>query len=59
MWSHEKSYEDYKQSVIAGITSVAEEVEKYDEDRKFTYEELLGFPEGVDATKKEVALVYE
>lgn len=38
-----------------GVTSVAAELKKFDQSRKFTYEELKkGTPEGVDPSCKEV-----
>ena len=38
-----------------GVTSVQEELKKYDEGRKFPYEQLKGkCPQGVNPTIKEV-----
>ena len=53
-WSQEQSYEEYKKSVKTGVVSASEEMKKYDDSRKLTYEELQGNPEGIDVTKKEV-----
>ena len=53
-WSRRMSYEAYKESIVAGVVPVAEELQKYDESRTLTYEELQGNPEGIDLTKKEV-----
>ena len=58
LWAQDKSYETYRQQLSVGVTTVAEELEKYDESRKFKYEELKGkehCPTGVDASKKEVS----
>ena len=47
----------YRKQVTSGVTGVASELTKYDESRKFKYDDLKGkgnCPTGVDATKKEV-----
>ena len=43
-------------SVQTGVVSASQELLKYDNARKLTYQELLGSPEGIDVTKKEVGL---
>ena len=53
-WSQEDSYEKYRQSITSGVVSASEEMKKYDDSRKLTYEELMTNPEGIDVTKKEV-----
>ena len=48
----------YRKQVTSGVTSAIEELSKYDEGRKFNYEDLKGqnnCPTGVDPTKKEVS----
>lgn len=58
MWAQDKTYETYRKQVSSGVTSVVDELSKYDENRKFKYAELKGkgnCPTGVDATKKEVS----
>ena len=57
MWAQDNSYETYRKQVTQGVTSVQEELKKYDEGRKFPYEQLKGksCPQGVDPTMKEVA----
>ena len=59
LWAQDKSYEAYRRQVSegSGVTAVAEELKKYDDSRKFKYEELKGknnCPTGVDASRKEV-----
>ena len=56
LWQQDKSYDNYRKQVTAGVTSVLDELTKYDEGRKCKYEELKGTncPSGVDPTKKEV-----
>ena len=57
LWSQDRSYETYRKQVTSGVTGVASELTKYDESRKFKYDDLKGkgnCPTGVDATKKEV-----
>ena len=57
LWGQDKSYEAYRKQVSEGITTVAEELKKYDDNRKFKYEELKGrsnCPTGVDVARKEV-----
>ena len=59
LWDKDKSYETYRKLVTSGVTSVAGELSKYDEDRKFKYADLKGkgnCPTGVDPTKKEVRI---
>lgn len=44
--------------VKKGVTSVTEELEKYDPNKKYTYEQLKGkdnCPPGVDRSNKEVS----
>ena len=57
LWAQNKSYEAYRQKVTEGVTSGKEELKKYDEGRKFPYEQLKGqqCPPGVDPTSKEVS----
>lgn len=58
LWAQDKTYETYRKQVSSGVTSVVDELSKYDENRKFKYAELKGkgnCPTGVDATKKEVS----
>ena len=58
VWLQDKSYEMYRKQVSSGITSAIHELSKYDEGRKFDYEDLKGqnnCPTGVDPTKKEVS----
>ena len=60
LWAQDKSYEAYRKQISTGVTTVAEELEKYDDSRKFKYEELKGkgnCPTGVDASKKEVSFL--
>ena len=57
LWAQDKSYEAYRRQVSEGVTAVAEELKKYDDSRKFKYEELKGkdkCPTGVDPSRKEV-----
>ena len=56
LWAQDKSYETYRKQVSEGVTAVAEELKKYDDSRKFKYDELKGSrcPTGVDASRKEV-----
>ena len=57
LWAQNKSYEAYRKQVSEGIIAVAEELKKYDDNRKFKYEELKGrnnCPTGIDVTRKEV-----
>lgn len=56
LWAQNESYEAYRQQVTQGVTSVQEELKKYEEGRKFPYEQLKGklCPTGVDPTVKEV-----
>ena len=56
LWAQSTSYEEYRKQITAGVTSVTEELKKYDEGRKFKYSELKGkqVPAGIDATQKEV-----
>ena len=56
LWAQDSSYETYRKQVTQGVTSVQEELKKYDEGRKFPYEQLKGksCPQGVDPTMKEV-----
>ena len=56
LWAQNKSYEAYRQQVTQGVTSGQEELKKYDEGRKFPYEQLKEdlCPPGVDPTSKEV-----
>ena len=57
MWAQDKSYEAYRKQVSEGIITVADELKKYEDNRKFNYEELKGrnnCPTGVDVTRKEV-----
>jgi len=56
LWAQNESYEAYWQQVTQGVTSVQEELKKYEEGRKFPYEQLKGklCPTGVDPTVKEV-----
>ena len=60
LWAQNESYEAYHQQVTRGVTSVQEELKKYDEGRKFPYEQLKGklCPAGVDPTVKEVCEYY-
>ena len=46
----------YRKQVSEAVTAVAEELKKYDDSRKFKYDELKGNQclTGVDATRKEV-----
>ena len=58
LWAQDKSYETYRKQVSEGVTAVADELKKYDDNRKFKYEELKGrhnCPTGVDVTRKEVS----
>lgn len=57
LWAQNKSYEEYKNSVTSGVTSVQKELEVYDDSRKLSYEELKGNPVGIDLTRKEVCTV--
>ena len=57
LWAQDKSYEAYRKQVTEGVTAVAEELKKYDDSRKFKYEELKDknkCPSCVDALRKEV-----
>ena len=56
LWAQDSSYETYRKQVTQGVTSGKEELKKYDEGRKFPYEQLKGksCPQGVDPTMKEV-----
>ena len=57
LWAQDKSYEAYRKQVSEGVIAVAEELKKYDDNRKFKYVELKGrhnCPTGVDVTRKEV-----
>lgn len=57
VWAQSTSYEEYRKQVTSGVTAVSEELKKYDEGRKFKYEELKGkCPTGVDPTHKEVCV---
>ena len=58
LWQQDKSYENYRKQVTAGVTAVMDELSKYDESRKYDYADLKGgnCPTGVDPTKKEVRL---
>lgn len=55
VWTQDKSYEAYKQSVDSGITNVKDELKQYDDSRKLSYAQLKGSPVGIDLMKKEVA----
>ena len=60
LWSQDKSYEMYRKQVEAGVSSVLDELTKYDEGQKYKYEDLRGqgnCPTGVDPTKKEVGVI--
>ena len=55
LWAQDNSYETYLKQVTQGVTSGKEELKKYDEGRKFPYEQLKGkCPQGVNPTIKEV-----
>lgn len=60
-WAQSKTYDAYLKEVKTGVTSVAEELEKYDSNKKYKYEELKGSkcPPGVDPSNKEVHLSEE
>lgn len=62
LWAQDKSYEAYLKEVKQGVTSVSDELAKYDPNKKFPYEQLKGknnCPEGVDPSNKEVHLTEE
>ena len=59
LWAQNKTYEEYRAQITAGVSDVRQELKTYEEGRKLTYNELKGkqLPKGVDATKKEVGVV--
>ena len=62
LWTRDRSYETYRKQVTSGsgVTAVATELAKYDESRKFKYDDLKGkgnCPTGVYPTKKEVRII--
>jgi hypothetical protein len=61
-WAQSKTYEAYMKEVKQGVTSVSEELAKYDPNKKFKYEQLKGrgnCPVGVDPSNKELHLSEE
>lgn len=61
LWAQNKTYEEYRAQITAGVSDVRQELKTYEEGRKLTYNELKGkqLPKGVDATKKETYLTEE
>lgn len=64
LWAQNKTYEAYLKEVQnqKGVTSVADELAKYDPNKKYKYEQLKGTnncPPGVDPSNKEAHLSEE
>ena len=57
LWAQDEGYDAYRRKISIGIMNVAEVLKRYDDNRKFLYDELKGrdnCPVGIDVTRKEV-----